>query len=151
MKQFQLWLLALIILMIMTPTLTKIVHTQFIIIHQLSLSVFRYFIFCYFVDMTLCSPVRKYIGAQTSTNIVASSLRTQWYTKFVACVQFWILAKALQLFLFADESHSVALEGHRDTMDIVGTDSEHFIDKDVYKTKNNKKKKNKPKSNIPHQ
>lgn len=55
-------------------------------------------------------------------------------------MQFWILAKTLQPFLFAAISHSVALEGHRETVDIVGIDSAHFIDEDVYKLEKNEVK-----------
>lgn len=73
-------------------------------------------------------PAINHTGAQSSNNSVVSSLRTQWYTKFSACVQFWIFPRKSHFFLSAADFHSIALEGQRDTMETVGIDSGHIDD-----------------------
>lgn len=72
-------------------------------------------------------PGIKYVGAQTSNNIVASLLRTQWYTKSSASVHLWSCPRSLQLFLLAADTHSVTLAGHRFTMETVEMDSGHIL------------------------
>lgn len=80
-----------------------------------------------YIIIVLYLPDIKYVGAQTSNNIVASLFRTQWYTKSSAFAQLWSCPRSLQLFLLAADTHSVALEGHRFTMETVGIDSGHIF------------------------
>lgn len=78
----------------------------------------------------------KYRGAQTSNNAVASSFKTQWYTKFSAFVHFWIFPTTSHLFLNDADFHSLAFEGQRDTNETVGTDSGHINDTETLKKDN---------------
>lgn len=47
-------------------------------------------------------------------------------------VQVWIFPKLLHLLRFAADIHSITLEGQLDTMEMVGVDSGHILNSEIY-------------------